>query len=218
MKLKQKIITALTTTILLGSHLLPIGNLAIATATEELEKQSSRTNNANVEFNTYLEENTHEGTYNITEGGKLYVELHIKENGYLKNGIVEFSDCNFKLNNSEITSEYIQKIENNSIYLKQINNKENITIELLVNFPKQETINIKQFSKQSKAKLIGTYVNAEGKEIAIEKEITNKLNWNANPQAQVNAEITKYIPYKIGEEYGLLVQTKVNSEIKCQYL
>ncbi len=214
MKLKQKIITALTTTILLGSHLLPIGNLAIATATEELEKQSSRTNNANVEFNTYLEENTHEGTYNITEGGKLYVELHIKENGYLKNGIVEFSDCNFKLNNSEITSEYIQKIENNSIYLKQINNKENITIELLVNFPKQETINIKQFSKQSKAKLIGTYVNAEGKEIAIEKEITNKLNWNANPQAQVNAEITKYIPYKIGEEYGLLVQTKVNSEIK----
>ena len=75
MKLKQKIITAFTTTILLGSYLLPVGNLAIATAIAELESQTSKTNNANVEFNTYLEGNTHENTYNLTEGGKLYIEL-----------------------------------------------------------------------------------------------------------------------------------------------
>ncbi len=214
MKLKQKIITVFTTTILLGGHFLPIGSLAIAVANEELEKQTSKTNIANVEFNTYLEEGAHESSYNITEGGKIYIELGVKENGYFKNGIVEFSNANYSFNGSQINSEYIQKIENNSIYLKQINNEENITIEVPVNLKKQEYFNIQDFNKESKIKLRGTYINKEGKEIAIEKEITNKLKWEADPQAQINAEITKYIPYNQEEEYGLLLQTKVNSGIK----
>ena len=100
MKLKQKIITVFTTTILLGGYILPIGELAIASGVENLENQTAKTQSANVEFNTYLEGSVHEKEYNLLEGGKMYVKLEVKENGYLKNGIVEFSDCNYNLNSN----------------------------------------------------------------------------------------------------------------------
>ena len=218
MKLKQKIITIFMATILIGENFLPIGQLAIAAANENLENQNSKTNNQNVEFNTYLENNAHESEYNLTEGGKIYVEIGVKSNGYLKNGIVEFSDCNYNFNTNQINSEHIQKIENNSLYLKQINKGENITIELPIVFPKQDIVNTGIFNKESKAKLTGTYINGEGKEITIKKEITNKIKWQANVQAQINAQITKYTPYKLGEQYGVLVQAKVNSSINQNLL
>ena len=77
MKLKEKIITIITTTVLLGGYFLPIGNLAIAAAVQNLEEQTVQTQNENVEFNVRLSNNTHEQEYNISEGGKVYIEFNI---------------------------------------------------------------------------------------------------------------------------------------------
>ena len=218
MKLKEKIITIITTTVLLGGYFLPIGNLAIAAAVQNLEEQTVQTQNENVEFNVRLSNNTHEQEYNISEGGKVYIEFNIKENGYLKNGIVEFSDCNYKINSDQINTEYIQKIENNTVYLNQINNKQTLLLELPISFEKEEYVNETIFNQNSKAKLTGTYVDTKGTQTTLTKEITNKIKWKAEPESKVNAEITKYIPYNLEGEYGVLVQAKVTSSVKDSVL
>ncbi len=218
MKLKQKIITILSTTILLGGYLLPTGKLAVAAAVENLNSQNSQTQNSNVEFNTHLDNSTHEQEYNISNGGKMFVVVNVKQNGYLKNGIVEFSECNYKLNNEQINSQYVQKVENNTIYLKQINAEENVVLELPISFLKEEYIDQQIFDKISSAKLKGTYVNSQGTEIAIEKEVKNQIKWQAEPETQINGEITKYIPYNLNGKYGVLIQAKVTSALKDNVL
>lgn len=139
MKIKQKILAVFMTTILLGTNLLTLGNQVIAASTE-LDGQNSKTNHANVEFNSYLEGNGHERVYDVDQEAKIYINLQVKENGYLKNGIVEFSNSNYQINSDQINSEYIQKIEENKIYLKQINYNQNVTLEIPIYLSKQKEL------------------------------------------------------------------------------
>ncbi len=213
MKIKQKILAVFMTTILLGTNLLTLGNQVIAASTE-LDGQNSKTNHANVEFNSYLEGNGHERVYDVDQEAKIYINLQVKENGYLKNGIVEFSNSNYQINSDQINSEYIQKIEENKIYLKQINYNQNITLEIPIYLSKQETVSQDIFAKDSTVNFQGSYIDGNGKERTIEKTVTNRVIWRANAELEVTGEITKYIPYHIGEEYGVFVQAKINTGIK----
>ncbi|MFQ8987367.1 MAG: hypothetical protein ACLR6T_01540 [Intestinibacter sp.] len=75
MKIRQKIMAVMMTTILVGTNLLNLGAQVIAAA-PELEKQNKQTNHANVEFNSYLEGEVHNKTFSEKEEAKyLY---HIK--------------------------------------------------------------------------------------------------------------------------------------------
>lgn len=213
MKIRQKIMAVMMTTILVGTNLLNLGAQVIAAA-PELEKQNKQTNHANVEFNSYLEGEVHNKTFSEKEEAKLYLYLHVKENGYLKNGIVEFVDANYQVETNKISGESIQKVEENKLQLKQINSNQEITIEVPIRMTEQNQITQDNFSKISKAVLKGTYVNANGKEVEIKKEISNQITWKKEASAKITGEITKYIPYHQGEEYGVFVQAKINSGVK----
>ena len=213
MKIRQKIMALMMTTIMVGTNLLSLGAQVIASA-PELENQNKQTNNANVEFNSYLEGEVHSKTFSEEEEAKLYLYLNVKENGYLKNGIVEFVDANYQIETSEISGESIQKVEENQIQFKQINSNQEMTIEVPIHMKEQTKIAQDNFSKISKVVLKGTYVNANGREIAIEKEISNQITWKKEASVEITGEITKYIPYQQGEEYGVFVQAKINSGVK----
>lgn len=87
MKIRQKIMALMMTTIMVGTNLLNLGAQVIASA-PELEKQNKQTNHANIEFNSYLEGEVHNKIFSEGEEAKLYLYLNVKKNGYLKNGIV----------------------------------------------------------------------------------------------------------------------------------
>ena len=163
MKIKQRIIGAIMTMVLTGSNLLSLGNAVIA-ATPELEKQNNKTSHNDVEFNSYLEGNVHEKTYPITEGGKMYIELSVKENGYLKNAIVEITNSNYELNRDQIKEENIQKIEEGKIYLGQINSNQKVNIELPVSFKREEQVEKNVLDKISEINFSGTYIDGNGNE------------------------------------------------------
>lgn len=217
MKIRQKIMALMMTTIMVGTNLLNLGAQVIA-STPELENQNKQTNHANVEFNSYLEEEVHNKTFSEGEEAKLYLYLNVKESGYLKNGIVEFVDANYQIETSKISGEFIQKVEENKIQLKQINSNQEITIEVPIHMIEQNKIAQDNFSKISKVVLKGTYVNANGKEVKIEKEISNQITWKKEASVEITGEITKYIPYHQGEEYGVFVQAKINSGVKDHVL
>ena len=89
-----------------------------------LNSQNSKTNNKNVEFNSYFYENTHDKTFPIdSDEAKIYVNINVKNEGYIENGVIEFQNSNFKLK-EKIENEYIQKIdiENNKVVLNKLNN------------------------------------------------------------------------------------------------
>lgn len=210
MKIKQKLIATTLSLVILSSYLLPVGNHVIA-ATTDLGKQDTKTGSSNVEFNSYLENKTHEQTFE--EQGKLYVELSVKENGYLKNAAIELIGANYSVDGNQIKNDNIEKIEQNKIKLKQINTGV-VKIELPIKMLEATKLAKDNFNKISEIKFTATYVDQNGKEKQVEKTIQNQIKWHREAKAQVIQEIVKYIPYHQGEEYGVLVQTKINSKIE----
>ena len=215
-KLFEKVIALILVMVLTSANLLLLGEytLAYALSDEELSTQDSKTNNKNVEFNVSFEGDTHIQTLDIgSDNAKLYMKIKFNSEGYLENGIVEFQNANFKLKDG-ITNENIQSIEGNKIILNKIKNGSDITIELPIQILKEENVAIDYFNKESLAKFTATYIDGEGNKKDITKEVSNKLAWKGDAELLLTAENTKYVPYIVGDEYGVLVQTKVNTSIK----
>ena len=169
-----------------------------------------------MEFNSYFYGEVHSATFEKgSEDAKLYLNIKVNNAGYLENGTIEFQNANFKLKEG-IANENIQSIDigNNKIVLNKINNGSDVTIELPIEILESESVAIDYFSKETTTKFTATYINGDGDEKPIEKEIINKLSWRGTAEAELYVEGTKFVPYAINEAYGVLVQTKVNSSVK----
>ena len=216
--IKKKIIASLLITIIVMTNLTIIGKGAGISYADNsnLEKQSIVTNNENVEFDAYFiskENKTHTLTQEITKQDTLYLNIKVKNTGYLKNASVE-ANSNFKIG-EDVQQEQIQKIENNKIQLNQINgNTEKYTIALPIYFDANKKVNINEFSKQNDIKLKATYMDDEGKEHKIEKTIKNMVTWVANPKVEINQNIQKYNSYEIENEKGIIIEQKLTVGIQ----
>lgn len=215
-KLFKKIIATLLTIILSSANLMVIGSYGItyALSDSELSEQTSKTNNANVEFNAYFENETHIKTAKATDTTKLFVNVKVKNAGYLENAQIMLQNVNYKIS-GEVNNKNIQSVDkdNNKILLKQLNSGSNITLEIPITILNDDKVSLYNFSKETKAVLTGTYVDGNAKENTISKEIVNKLYWKGTAEAEVEAKLTKYIPYHIEEQYGVMLQAKINSGI-----
>jgi len=186
----------------------------VQAASKELIAQNEKTNNANVQFNSHLGNGSHETEYYIGEDSQLYVNIKVTE-GYLKNAVIEFSNTNFAIITEKLENEHIQEVQANKVFLREIAEGSNIEIAIPIAITSQETVAIDHFAKETKTKLQATYVNRDGKEKAVEKEILNQINWKTKDlEVQASQTITKYLPYEIAGKKGILLQTMVNSSIQ----
>ena len=212
----QKLIAMILVVTLAGANVSILGmySISYAITDKELSGQTSQTENSNVEFNSYFEGGSHLKTESIdSTTAKLYVNVKVKNAGYLKNGTIEFKDVNFKI--GDVKNDNVQSVdkENNKIVLKQLNNGSDVTLEIPISFLNNEEVSLDYFAKETKANFSAIYVDGNGKEKNISKEITNKLSWSRDAQANVKSEVTKYIPYATENKYGVMVQTKISSKI-----
>ena len=217
-KVLEKIIALVLVIILVSANLIFLGEYTIvyALSDEELIKQDSSTNNKNIEFNSYFNGETHSQVFDIgSEEAKIYLKLKVNNAGYLQNGTIEFQNANFKIK-GDIQNENIQSIDNqnNKIVLNKINNGSDITIELPIEILKNDNVSLDYFNKETLTKFTGTYVDGSGKEKQIEKEVTNKLSWKGNAEAELKVTVNKFVTYATNENYGVMLQTKINSNIK----
>lgn len=94
------------------------------------EIRDTSTSNSNVEFDVYFANEEREIVSDVNaEDMIMYLNIKVKEAGYLKNGIVSFSTANFNIKEN-VENEYIQEIKEDKIYLKQLDTNSNILIEL----------------------------------------------------------------------------------------
>ena len=126
-------------------------SISYALTDTQLANQTTTTQNSNVEFNSYFEGGEHVKTENIdSTTTKLYMNIKVKNVGYLKNGKISFSDVNFKIN-GEVKSDYVQSVnkDTNTITLKQINNGSDVTLEIPISVLNSETVKTDNFSREN---------------------------------------------------------------------
>lgn len=217
-RLIRKAIALILVMILTSANLVLLGGYTrvYALSDEKLIKQDSSTNHKNVEFNAYFEGGVHNKTFDInSESAKLYLNVKVKENGYLENGTIEFQNVNFKIKDG-VKNDNIKNIDtlNNRIILNKLNNGSDITIELPIEILKNDNISLDYFNKETLAKFTAKYIEGSGKEKAIEKEVVNKISWKGKAETELNVSANKFIPFVNDEEYGVMVQTKLSSKVK----
>ena len=214
MKLKQKLMAALLTLTMMGTYLLTLGNAVIAVS-DSLLNQTSKTNHSNVEFNSYFEGEQHSKTFEIGKEAKLYLKIKVSNTGYLKDGVVQFSNANFEVDTNNLNNDNVQSSSGSEIKLRRINNSNsNIIIEIPIAMLTGEEVDSDLFSKIATTTFTGTYVDENGKENSIKKEINNEVKWQGTAEIELAGEVNKFKLYEIGEEKGVLLQTIVKSGIK----
>lgn len=211
-KLLKKLTAVLLLIMLMSANL---STTIYALSEEQLSEQNSKTQNSNVEFNAYFENETHTKTEQINNNAKLYANIKVENAGYLENAVISFENVNFKID-EKLQNEHVQSVDTkeNKIILNKINNGSNVTIEIPISILDSEQVETDNFEKETISKFTATYVDSNGKEKEISKQVTNKLLWTGNAESTLETEVTKYIPYSMSEKSGVMLQVKVKSGIQ----
>ncbi len=168
------------------------------------------TNHKNVEFKAYFKDGEGKEAITLekeayTEETFLYLRVDVKKEGYF-NGEIVLEDSNFTLKESD--SAYVNKIENNTIYLNQINVGVSEEIKVKVEPITEENFTISLLNKVSKISIKGIYRDSTEKDINIQanREVEWKLvenNTNDSIQNEMRVITNKVININ-GEEKRVL--------------
>ncbi len=209
---KIKIVASLLVFVLTFSYFSIIQN-AIASS---LEDQTSKTNQANVEFDTYFMENgerVHSSIKTIGEENYIYATIAVKNAGYIKNAKLELDNPNFKIADN-FTAKEVSKVENNTISFNQIKNGNTVTVSIPVQMIVSENIDLTQFNKENAIKFTATYVDGNGSEKQVKKDITLQLAWTAEKVAELNVQILKFVQFSANNKKNVMLQTILQSYLK----
>ena len=216
-KLFEKLIAVMLVIVLAGANLSILGmyGISYALTDAELAGQTTATGNSNVEFNAYFQGGGHTEKNKYDATTKLFVNVKVKNAGYLKNAQISFDNVNFKIAEN-IENSNVQSVnkESNIIVLKQLNNGSDVTIEVPVSILESDTVSSDFFAKETKAIFQGTYVDANGKEKSVSKEIVNKLTWKLGEQLKavtnVDSEVINCAIYPDRPRILVQIRTKIS--------
>ena len=221
-KLIEKLVIVLLIISLTCTNLLIVGNALISYAIDSnLDSQNENTINENVKFDTFFDEgngNTHYLVYDVngTEK-KMYINLSVDE-GYLKDAVIEFNDMNYTISNIIDESEILQGATNNKLTLRQIDTNTNVNLILTINKILEEKMDINNLDRNSKVVLKGIYVDNNGEEQNIEKEILLNVKLTGKYDVELKQFANSYLLFndnnKTKYKYKILHHSNKKNEAK----
>lgn len=203
---------------LMFSHFAVVTESLATTGFVSLFGGNSDTGSENVEFDANLASGEETAKALVSDVNNqelaLNLRLNVKESGYLKHGKVEIKandneELNFgiKEDNTIADLESVQSLENNVLELNKLeNSSDELAISIPIEYKQEEYIHEAKLKGTAKVILSGTYVDNEGKENAISKEIPLTLAWKDNRTVRVEEEVSKYIQFG---NSGVILQTIV---------
>ena len=207
----QKIVASMLVFVMIVAHSAIVGITAITYAIDMIA-----TNSDNVEFKAYFKSNGEE-TSQVESGIddselKLNIDVAVRNEGYL-NGQISLVDSGFKLK-GDYVSDYIEKIENNIIYLKQINADETAKMQVGIEAISDAEISLQTLNAATKVTLTGTYYNSK-RNVDINGKSEVSVIWNIpeETKAELAGQLLTNSIYKIGEETKRVVQFLVSSKV-----
>ncbi len=190
----------------------------------ELDKQTDATLSKNVKFDAYFEvdgKETHYKTADLNqEVPELVVSIDVQKEGYLKNATIELKDSNgennlnFTITDLQDENAIVQSASENQLVLRQVNSGNKI--EFIANLAAgvNEAPSIDKLAQDNVLTLKGLYIDGEGEETPIEKDIKINMEWTAKYEAQIKQSLIKYIPLKQEEGNKTLVSIQVEAGLK----
>lgn len=189
-----------------------------STGFESIFGVSAMANHEDVEFEAYLASENEDKTSLVSdvnnENLALKLNLQVQKGGYLKNGKIEIKakeeeTLNFaiKPENDVTDLPMVQSLENNVLTLNKIENaSDKVEILLPIEYEMEEYIKETKLNSKTMVVLSGTYIDNEGAEHELTKEVELQLSWKDERQAKVEDTVSKYI--RFGES-GVILQTVV---------
>ncbi len=104
-----------------------------------------------------------------------------------------------------VLPEGVQSIEDNVITLQQISSNNELKFDLPIKYKNESFVNENKFSNDCIVKFSGIYIDDEGEENEVSRELNLKVCWKDEREVRVESSIEKYIDY----EKGVIVQTLV---------
>ncbi len=220
--LKNKILEKLLAIILIFT--LTFANFAFVTEClavsmiETIFGNSADTGHENVEFEAYFgtgEDKSYSVVSDVNNKDLLInLNLNVLKSGYLKDAKVEIKESeegaglNYSLKKDGELSEMIQKFEDNILEFRQVNCNSELNIQLPIEYKNEEYINENKLSQDSKIIFTGTYIDNDGEEIAVSKEITLNVSWKDEREVKLESSLSKYIQFG-NDKKGVILQTVV---------
>ena len=177
------------------------------------------TNHKNIEFDAYFKNNdgqkitTLDRTYNMQDMS-LYLSLNVNKEGFFI-GEVELLNSNFTIMSSE--SEFVSKVEDNKIYLNQINAGTTAEIEVKVKPVEEDVMKVSMLNCESDLSLTGIYRDSTEKDIQIEatRNVTIRLiEAITNESLENNLQVITNKTLKISGEDKRVIQLSLNMGLK----
>ena len=194
LKILGKVCTVLTASVLTFTTAAPGMSLAIA------EIQDNLTTEANVSFDAKFGD-AYQTEANLGENVNLDLKLKVENTGYVKDVNVLLDGENFKVAEGDLE-------------LEEANAGEEKVSSVKVTLPKTEKVKKEAFTGTSKVKLNATYVNAEGNEKQIEKELQTHVTWISNPELNTEFSLARFLTYKEGDKTKTMITFKVKDGVK----
>ena len=217
-KLIEKLVIVLLIISLTCTNLLIVGNALISYAIDSnLDSQNENTINENVKFDIFFDEgngNTHYLVYDVNNAEKqMYMNLSVKD-GYLKDAVIEFNDMNYTISNIIDESEILQGATNNKLTLRQIDTNTNVNLILTINKILEEKMDINNLDRNSKVVLKGIYVDNNGEEQNIEKEILLNVKLTGKYDVELKQFANSYLLFNDNNKTKALISVKLEAGLK----
>lgn len=187
---------------------------------ETIFGEKSETGHENIGFEAYFGtgESMESSVISDVNNEELSIgmKLNVLENGYLKDAKIAITETedgnglNFELKEKEELDLYVQSVEDNVIELQQINSQEeDINFVVPIKYKNETYVAEENLSKDFVVAFSGIYVDNDGEEIEVEKDVVLNLSWKDSREVNVETSVEKYIDF--GE--GIILQTlvKVNN-------
>ena len=188
--------------------------LSYAIEVTNLNLQGKDTNIKNVKFDVFFADGNHEIKKEMMGEDETIIKVMVKveDEGYIENSQVDFSKANFNVELLE-EDEFVESMENNILKLNKLNKGEEKVVSLRVKEKALEEMQADSLYKVSSVSLSGKYINGEGKEEAIVSNKDVKLSWTSVAEANLEVEISKYLPVVTSSGSMLMLQEKVKSNL-----
>lgn len=222
--MKQKSLQVITSILLIIT--LTISNFlllcvdAVSYAADTLNENRS-TNHKNVEFIAYFKDENErqiieKDAYMNSNDLKMYFQISVKQEGYF-NGNIVLNDANFKFK-TDILTDSISKIENNIIYLNQINAGETVEIEVGIELLRNEMFDLNSINMKNDIYIDGIYRDSTQKDIPISANrniILNLIvpNTDLEDSAVLSQEIITNKIFEFNGEEKRIIQVRVKSKL-----
>ena len=217
-KILKKVLAAFLIFTLTFSNVAFVSESLASSIFDGLFGSDETTGHENVEFEAYLgEEKVDALIADVnTEDLAITLDLSVEDSGYVKDGKIaiaskdEEEKLNFRLKGEFEETEIIQDVEDDVISLKQIDYGTDITLQIPIEYQNEEYVNENKVSRESKVVFTGVYVDKDGEETELSKEIPLTVTWKDEREVKLSEEVTKYIAFEMGQSKGVILQTVVN--------